>query len=125
MTNTIPTEASEQMALFEWAEWEAAKYPQLRFMLAIPNGGSRHILEAMNLKKQGVKRGVPDIFLPVSKGGYHGMFIEMKRIKGGKASNDQIDYIMFLRSEGYKAVICNGWLDAKDEIEEYLEGEEQ
>lgn len=117
----VPTEAQEQTCLFEWAELMSGKYPCLHRMYAVPNGGSRHLLEAINLKKQGVKKGVPDIFLPVARGGKHGLFIEMKRLKGGVTSQEQRNFIMGVRAEGYQAVICNGWIDAKEEIEQYLE----
>lgn len=118
--NTTPTEAAEQVALFQWAELMSGKYPVLRKMYAIPNGGSRHILEAVNLKKQGVKRGVPDVFLPVARKEFHGLYIEMKRLKGGKASEDQMKYFVDLVFEGYRVVLCKGWIEAKEVIEEYL-----
>jgi len=116
----VPTEAAEQSCLFEWADMAQTKYPCLRHMFAIPNGGSRHILEAVNLKKQGVKRGVPDIMLPVARQGYHGLFIEMKRQKGGRESPEQKEYKEYLIGEGYKAVTCISWFVARREIEEYL-----
>lgn len=71
-------ESVEQTNLFRWAAYEQGKYPELKLMYHIPNGGSRNRLEAANLKKQGVKSGVPDICLPVARGAYHGLYIEMK-----------------------------------------------
>ena len=56
-------------------------------MFHIPNGGSRNKLEASNLKKQGVKAGVPDLFLPVGRGSYHGLFIELKSAKISRLKN--------------------------------------
>lgn len=60
-------EASEQEHLFEWAAYMSGKYPELKLMHHIPNGGSRNSAEAANLKRQGVKAGMPDIFLPVAR----------------------------------------------------------
>ena len=76
------TEHDEQAALFQWAELMAAQIPELRLMFAIPNGGHRHIGVARKLKAEGVKPGVPDIFLPVARNKFHGLFIEMKFGRG-------------------------------------------
>ncbi len=117
----LPLEAREQEMLFEWAAYQLYTYPELQSMFAIPNGGSRHPAEARNLKRQGVKPGVPDICLPVPKGGYHGMYIEMKRLKGGRLSDDQSAWIAMLKRNGYRAVVCKGWKSARDAILDYLE----
>ena len=116
----VPTEAEEQRALFEWAEWAKAKHPQLRWMHHIPNGGSRNPIEARHLKEQGVKAGVPDIFLPTPNAIHMGLFIEMKRRKGGKVSKEQSMWIHELNKAGYRAVFCKGWEEARDEILKYL-----
>lgn len=71
-------EADQQRKLFQWTTFIRTKYPEIDLMFHIPNGGSRNKLEAANLKKQGVKAGVPDLFLPVGRGSYHGLFIELK-----------------------------------------------
>lgn len=114
-----PSEASQMKALFCWAAWNLKIYPQLKFMAHIPNGGSRDVREGANLKAQGVKRGIPDIglFYPNK---YAGLFIEMK-IKSGNVSADQQDWLNFLNSVGYKAVVCYGWIEARDIIVNYLE----
>ena len=118
------TEADEQKLLFEWAEFMGLKYPALRLMFHIPNGGSRNVVEAKNLKRQGVKTGVPDIFLPAARGGYHGLFIEMKRSDGGRVSAAQADYIKHLKMQGYQALVCNGCDAAASVIKAYMEGDE-
>ena len=88
MKTPIPTEAQEQAALFRWAECMAWKWPELRCMHHIPNGGSRNPIEARHLKEQGVKAGIPDVFLPCARGGFHGLYIEMKRRTGGRISEE-------------------------------------
>ena len=118
--NTTPTEAQEQTALFQWAAYMARKWPELRLMHAIPNGGSRHPVEAARLKAQGVKAGIPDIFLPVARGGYHGLYIEMKRKKGGRISVDQQQMIDALRDQGYRVEVCKGAEEASKTIKEYM-----
>jgi hypothetical protein len=116
----IPTEAQEQTTLFQWARMMEGRWPELRLIHSIPNGGSRHPVEAVHLKQQGVKAGIPDIFLPCARGQYHGLYIEMKRRKGGRLSDEQRAMIEALRAQGYKAEVCRGWEEARDTICEYL-----
>lgn len=120
MNIPIPTEAEEQTALFNWAEFAQAQYPELALLHHIPNGGSRHKIEAARLKAQGVKPGVPDICLPVPRGGYHGLYIELKRQHRGKISNEQKIWLTALSGQGYKCLVCFGCDDAKKEIIKYL-----
>ena len=96
------------------------RWPELRLLHAIPNGGSRNPIEARHLKEQGVKPGVPDIFLPCARGEWHGLYIEMKRRKGGRVSDEQREMIRLLIEQGYKAVVCYGWEEAKNVIVEYM-----
>ena len=117
----VPLECDEQTWLFQWA-WGAAalKWPELMLMYAIPNGGSRHKTEAARLKAQGVNPGIPDICLPVARGGYHGLYIELKRRKGGRTSEKQDEKIPLLRAQGYRVEVCLGFQRAADVIEEYM-----
>lgn len=123
--NGAPTEAQEQRALFRWAAYETGKYPELALMHHIPNGGSRDPREAHNLKEQGVKAGVPDIFLPVARGSFHGLYIEMKRQQGGHVEPVQKWWQTELTKQGYRSVICKGFFEARDEILKYLGANEK
>ena len=116
----IPTESAEQRTLFEWAALQSKRYPELHLLHAIANGGFRHKATAGRLKAEGVKAGVPDLSLPVARGGYHGLYIELKRQKGGKASDGQKAWLEALSKQGYCAVICNGWHEASEAILRYL-----
>jgi hypothetical protein len=69
-----------------------------------------------------MKPGVPDIFMPCARGVYHGLFIELKRQKYSRTSEEQAVWIDRLNRLGYRAVICKGWEAAKAEIVAYLEG---
>ena len=91
----------------------------------IPNGGYRNPREAHNLKLQGVKPGVPDLFLPVARGGWHGLFIEMKRQKGGRLSDDQKAWIDALTDQHYLAVRADGAEQACEILYKYLTETEQ
>lgn len=92
-------------------------------MFHIPNGGSRNVVEAVHFKQQGVKPGVPDIFLPIPTKKYHGLFIELKKDKGGRVSPEQHEWIDYLTKQGYKAQVCKGFDEAQKTIERYLKGE--
>ena len=118
------TELQEQAALFEWAALSEGKYPALKWLYAIPNGGKRKIVTAVNLKRAGVKKGVPDICLPVARGKWHSLYVEMKEEEGGRISIEQKIWINGLTAEGNKAVVCKGWEAARDTILDYLGGKE-
>ena len=120
----MPTEAEEQITLFRWAEIMANRWPELRLMHSIPNGGSSNPIEAAHLKQQGVKAGIPDIFLPVPRGQHHGLYIEMKRREGGRVRPEQRMMLEALREQGYRCEVCKGWEAAKDVITEYMTDDE-
>lgn len=114
-------EAREQEALFRWAAYERGKWTELAALHHIPNGGSRNKAEAARLKAQGVRAGVPDICLPAARGCYHGLYIELKRRKGGRVSEAQRKWMEYLEGAGYCARVCHGWDEARETIEKYLE----
>lgn len=127
-----PKEADEQRHLFLWAQMMSREHPELELLNSsmngawIPGGKSRAeqgrkfgIIKA--LKKLGcIRSGFPDISLPVPRGDYHGLFIELKRRKGGKVSPDQQWWLDRLRGQGYCAVVARGADEAKDVIINYL-----
>lgn len=112
-------EHREQVGLFYWAELMSNKYPELKLLFAIPNGGQRHKVAAMKLKAEGVKSGVPDLMLPVARKKYHGLFIEMKYGKN-KTSENQDSWIENLREQRYKVAVSYSASEAQEEIENYL-----
>ena len=116
----IPTEDEEQMAVIDWAERMTPIYPALKLLHHIPNGGKRSKAEAGRFRAMGVKSGVPDLFLPVPRGGFHGLWIEMKRTKDGKLSENQKWWLKALNSLGYSAQVAYGAEQAIRQLEEYL-----
>lgn len=120
MKNKTSKEALEQEWLMNWCRANRIKYPELELLFHVPNGGSRNTREAINLKKQGVKPGVPDLFLPVARGKYHGLFIEMKAT-GNKCTDFQEKWIKDLVKENYCCVVAYGWEVASIALMEYLE----
>lgn len=120
-------EHQEQAALFAWRELAKGRHPGLELLLAIPNGGDRHPAVAAKLKAEGVRAGVPDLCLPVPRGRFHGLWIELKApggpgLRKGALSPEQRAWLADLDANGYKAVACWGWEAARNVIVEYLEG---
>jgi hypothetical protein len=157
------TEHAEQMALFAWANmaaklgFEAANdmraystgvrgaepafpfqpVPVLKWLHAIPNAGARgNKVAAAQLKAEGVKAGIADVFLPVKS--FHvprgfenrihnrvslsGLYIEMKRADGklSDLSSDQYQFGNFVLEQGFAWRLCFGWHQAAITIQEYL-----
>lgn len=113
-------ESDDQKALFIVMSMHLKRYPELEGAFAIPNGGKRDAREAMRLKAEGVRPGIPDIFIPAARGKYHGLFIEMKSPKG-KVSEYQENMLVLLNSFGYLAIVAYGWEDAWIKIQKYFD----
>lgn len=109
------TEHDIQSAFFAWVQLYTTRYPELALMFAVPNGGMRDKRQdekgrwfsptAVKLKREGVKPGIPDIFLPCARGGSHGLFIEMKA-PDGSVSREQRRVHKQLREQGYAVGVC-------------------
>lgn len=136
ITNLAPLEHDEQAAVFGWADLMASQYPELALLYAIPNGAklpyrkvtntrtgkvTRYSPEANKLIAEGLKKGVPDQCLPVSRKGYHGLYVELKRINSGKLSEEQKWWLDRLAEQGYLAVACWGAQEEIEVLSEYLD----
>lgn len=119
-TKWQPSEEQEQMAVIEWRDLMVNQFPELRLLIHIGNGEWRHPATAAKLKRMGVKAGVSDLFLPVARGGWHGLWVEMKRKKGGTLSLAQKDWIEDMTEQHYMAVRADGAEEACDVIYRYL-----
>ena len=115
-----PTEEEEQTVVMHWAAMAAGRWPELRLLFHIPNGGKRSKLEAVRFRAAGVRSGVPDLFLPCSRGGYHGLWIEMKAM-GGRVSREQERWQTELLGQGYMCAVCYGADAAIETIEKYMQ----
>ena len=116
----VNRETQEQIALMMWCEFQKNVHPELDVIFHIVNEGKRSVRTGAELKRMGMKKGVPDICLPVPKGTYHGLWIELKADKTKRATKEQKEWLIKLTEQGYKAVVCYGADDAVTVIKEYL-----
>lgn len=108
------TEMKHQTAVIRWAKQPSIRqqYPELKLLFHIKNENREGGAQAVAIDKaMGVKKGVCDLCLPVPRGEYHGLFIEMKSLSG-KAREEQLWWIDELKAQGYCAQVCKGYLDA-------------
>lgn len=128
---------SGDMTVFQsspYAEANVEQVPELDRLFAIPNGGSRgddaksRAIRGGQLKAEGVKPGVPDVFFPLTTPRFAGLFIEMKRSaskatkrRAGSTSGEQDDWIAYLRRASYAVSVCFDWRSAAKEVQQYVE----
>lgn len=104
------SEHAEQKRLFELVALDVGRWPELALLFAIPNAGAgAQKGQAGKMKAEGVKPGVPDLCLPVARGGYHGLFIELKTRLIGSLSPIQRHWLTALKEQGYYATSANGY----------------
>ncbi|WP_207869539.1 VRR-NUC domain-containing protein [Pseudomonas sp. 51_B] len=116
----VDREGQEQAALMKELQ---LRYPQAyKLIYHVPNGGHRVKAVAGKLKAQGVKAGVPDLVLPMARGGYFGLYIEFKAKPpfDAEVSPSQDAYLQMLTAQNYLAIVCRGSIDAVEAIRAYL-----
>lgn len=132
-------EHKDAVALMKWVKFHLGRYPCLKNLIHIPNGGLRNMRVAKKLKAEGVKAGVSDYLLPVMRIGptamseedmarlrfpdrYPGLWIELKA-NGNKPTPEQHEWMNDMRDQGYAAFWCDGWVEATEIILAYLNSE--
>jgi len=108
------------MSLVYQARLKESEYPDLWLLHAIPNGGFRPPKVALEMKEEGAKAGVPDLFLPVPRGQYHGFYLEMKA-KGGRVRKEQKEWLAKLEAQGYKTDVAWSDNEGLEKLIAYLE----
>lgn len=117
----MASERQHQQAVMKWARQPSIRerWPELALLHHIKNETTGGAAEVAADKAMGVKKGVPDLCLPVARGGFHGLYIEMKT-PSGKASAAQRWWVTRLTEQGYRAVVCHGYDAAVAELCWYL-----
>ena len=112
-----------QTNCISWCQWQGLVWPELNMVFAIPNGGFRPGRGGAYMKEEGVKAGVPDLFLPVARRGWHGLFIEMKKPKG-RVSIPQMAMMALLKKQDFLCYTIRSLNDFCDVLTWYLGYEE-
>jgi len=112
------SEHDEQTQLFQILALYEERYPVLRWIFAIPNGGKRHPATAMKLKQEGVRRGIPDICIPYPVDEWAGCYVEMKFGKG-RLTKEQQEFIEAFQHT-HKIYVCYSAVEAANAIGKYL-----
>ena len=113
------SEETEQEIVIQWARMHSERWPELKLLHHIPNGGTRKRKEAAKLKRMGVLAGVSDLHLPVSKAGYHSLYIEMK-YGDGKLQKSQKEFLIAAAAGRNYCIVCYTAEDAIDVLEKYM-----
>lgn len=113
------SEDTEQINVVSWAGWNMRRYPELKWLFHVPNGGSRNKQEAVKFKQMGVKAGVSDLCLPYPKGSYCGLFVEMK-FGNNRQQDTQKEFLADMAAAGHFVATCYSAEEAIKVIEEYL-----
>jgi hypothetical protein len=118
-------EHHEQALLVQWATLASGRVPALRLLYAIPNFAGFHgstkarLRSGARAKAEGRRAGFPDLCLPVARGDWHALYVELKAPDGHTTPAQQA-WIRALREAGNAAVVAVGWEAARAQIERYL-----
>lgn len=118
------SEHDEQVALIEWAQSQTNIYPELQLLYAVPNqggAGRAAIIRGQKMKREGMRKGVPDLCLPISRGNFLTLYIEMKDVGSkGRLSPEQNNWISLLSEAGHNVQVCHGFEEAMNTLINYL-----
>lgn len=109
-----PYEAHDQALLCQYMDAKRILY------FAVPNDGERSYAMSQKAAATGLKAGVPDLCIPQPRAPYHGLYIELKRKRGGVVSESQQWWIDALRGQSYRAEVCCGYDAAVKVLEDYF-----
>ena len=127
-----PLESVSQAAFVSWLKTVPVPGMPNRklwvFAYAVPNGATlagsaKQRARLMNaMKAQGLKPGVSDICIALPVGRWHGAYIEMKRDRKSKVTDEQKEWLTLMASVGYYTGIAPGLDSAIEHTKTYLKG---
>lgn len=114
--------------------WFRYQYPFPKGMIfSIPNGGyrgsreemvtgklNREQMTRMRLEEEGLLKGVPDLLIPVPRGKYGSLYVEMKNGKNGRLSDSQKERISQLEALGNRVIVCRSVENFIEEVTRYM-----
>ena len=131
VTQLPMSEHDHQARLINEAIANESRYPELKLLYCIPNGGGRTQQQAARLAEEGLKSGVPDLHLPCESSPsprtdmvgphYIGWWGEMKK-PGERPKSEQVTWHTRLRQQGHYVEVFYCWQDAWNDLLIYLEG---
>lgn len=110
-----------QCSIIHWAKLHERQYPELEFLFAIPNGSYKSAKSAKEFQEEGLKSGVPDLCLPIPRGGYGALYIELKS-PTGKLSENQRKWLQGLTDVGNLCLEARTYERVTQVILDYLKG---
>lgn len=115
------SETKHQLQVIKWSQMPQVRqlWPELRLLYHVPNERDCSDVTRHLLKLMGVKPGVADLVLPVARGNWHGLYLELKKF-GGRPSANQLWWKEQLTAQNYRAVTCYGWKQACAVLMEYM-----
>lgn len=114
-------ESQIQISIVEWFTWAKPEYAKL--LVKVTNEGRRSWARGKQLKREGLRKGFPDLFLFVPRGIYHGMAIEIKAL-GAKLRPEQKEYLKALEDQGYYSTWVDSFESAQSALAWYLNQKE-
>ena len=112
MIKNITSEYEEQKCVVHYLELKHIKFT------AIPNSTYTNIGQRVRNKQSGLRPGLPDLFMIINN---NGIFIEMKKKKGGILSKEQEEWINEInKCKCLNAYVCHGFEEAKSIIDQHL-----
>ena len=107
-------ESEIQQACVSWFRYTYPRY----VIFSVPNGGSRNVIEASNLKKEGALAGVSDLVVVAER---RVLFVEMKTAKG-RQQDTQKEFQHRVEVLGHRYVVCRSLDDFMRAINAWLGG---
>lgn len=109
-----------QVSIFQWISFHEKKYKGLDLAYSTASGLKLPIGSIVKAHKVGIiKKGLPDIVIPVSRKGFHGLYIELKTDEG-KPTKEQVEFVKRLNEEGYLACFSYGFKETISKLEYYF-----
>lgn len=102
------SEYDMQRQVFEACALRAVEQPAYALLMAVPNGQYRK----GQRPEPGIKPGACDLLLPIARGPYHGLWIELK-VRPNKPTAAQVEFMRRMEEQGYAVAVI--W-DSVDEV---------